>query len=763
MLTELRRWPYLIVAAGLAVHALPGTPGDPVLGLLYVGTAAVGLAYAIRAARHPALSPAERRPWRYIAVVFALMTPMAAAFGASRVDGQYTISVGLAVGVLLRLTLTGALVWGLLAFLSEPLSGAARRKLVLDSVTVVGGGLMVLWYVLVAPALRHHHHFDPRTSVAMTFAVVDLVLLLGACLVLMRGSSGVARPLVLLLAGVVVNLVADLVLGFALVHGLREGAVPEAAALANFVAPALMMLAAVERCRVAVLAGRRRRALPRYAALPYLALLLGYALLAVAAVRSGSVVWIGLVVGSVVMTFGVAARQVIALRENHELVVTDSLTRLANRTRLRSSLDRAAARCARTGRRLGVLLIDLDGFKQMNDAFGHEAGDEMLVAFGAALRRSVRPNDLPARLGGDEFAVVLADLTGIHEAVAVAERVLAESGRPVTIAGRTHRIRASVGIAVADPERPVPTNELLHRADQAMYAAKRNQTHGWQLWGVDGAGDDELRADLVVDVEAGQISVVYQPIVDLRSGDLVAVEALARWEHPVRGPVPPSTFIPLAEEAGVVHALGMSVLDQATRQVRRWQQRLPEGRALQLSVNLSAHQLERPALAAEVTEVLARTGFDPRHLVVEIPESAVADDESAAPHLAALRAAGARIALDDFGTGYSSLRHLTRLPVDVLKLDRCFVAELNGEAEGSAVAEAVIRLAQVLRLETIAEGIELPAQATELTLLGCRNAQGYHFAAPLPPERVDELIGASIEAWPHLPPVVPPRVEPLGV
>jgi diguanylate cyclase (GGDEF)-like protein len=653
--------PYLAIVVGLGTYALLGRAGDPFVGLLYLTAAVAGLALSVRAARHPALSVTERRPWRYLGVGFAFMPPMGVASGAGYTGPTEGLSVALAVGVLCRLVVTVALVCGLLAFLTEPLTRAERSKIVLDSVTVVGGGLMVLWYLLIAPALRADHHLDPRTVSATTFAVVDLVLLLG------------------------------------------------------------------------------------------------YALLAVAAVRSGAVVWMGLVAGSVVMTFGVAARQVIALRENHELIVTDSLTQLANRTRLRTALDRAVARGGRTGRRTAVLLIDLNGFKQLNDAYGHEAGDELLVAFGAVLRRSVRASDTPARLGGDEFVVVLAELAGAHEAVAVAERILAEAARPVTVAGRSHAIRASIGIAVSDPERPTPPNELLHRADQAMYAAKRKHPHGWQLWGVDGAGDDELRADLVADVAAGQFTVMYQPIVDLRRGDLVAVEALARWEHPVRGPVPPSTFIPLAEEAGVVHELGMCVLEQAARQVRRWQRRLPAGRALRLSVNVSAYQLGRDTLAAEVAEVLARTGFDPRHLVVEITETEVVDDDAALPQLTALRAAGTRIALDDFGTGYSSLRHLTRLPVDVLKLDRCFVAELNGETEGSAVAEAVIRLAQVLRLETVAEGIEKPAQATELTLLGCHSAQGYHFAAPLAPERVDELIGASVDAWPHLPSIVPAR------
>jgi EAL domain-containing protein (putative c-di-GMP-specific phosphodiesterase class I) len=242
------------------------------------------------------------------------------------------------------------------------------------------------------------------------------------------------------------------------------------------------------------------------------------------------------------------------------------------------------------------------------------------------------------------------------------------------------------------------------------------------------------------------LRLLYQPIVELITGELVAVEALVRWQHPTRGMLSPDEFVPLAEDTGLIHRIGGWVLEHACRQVGQWHATLPDSRSLYLSVNLSPVELERPTLAADVLRVLERAGIDPASLVVEITERALVDDRSAVPHLAAMRSRGVRVALDDFGTGYSSLRYLTQLPVDILKLDRCFVAELNGDPEHAAVAEAVIRLSQVLHLETVAEGIEEPAQATELALLGYRNAQGYLFARPLPPEGIETLLRRSSEA-----------------
>jgi diguanylate cyclase (GGDEF)-like protein/PAS domain S-box-containing protein len=458
-------------------------------------------------------------------------------------------------------------------------------------------------------------------------------------------------------------------------------------------------------------------------------------------------------VGGLVATYrDVTERRAIQERLIHD-ANHDPLTGLANRAAFLDGLGRSLAEGTQSGRTPAVLFLDLDGFKQVNDTLGHRCGDELIIAVAAMLRRGVLGSDLVGRLGGDEFGIVLSGVTSSDDAVTVARRVLAEMDHPVPIGAQELYARASIGVAVARPG-DGDADALLHHADIAMYGAKRRRTHSYQLY-VDGMRDPAVDA-VALDEELrqaagnGELRLHYQPIVTLDGGDLVGFEALMRWQHPARGLLPPSEFIPLAEETGTIAELGAWALEHACRQVIRWQERVPAGRRLELSVNLSPCQLDRPDLVAEVLAILRRTGFHPADLVLEVTETALVKDEAAIPVLTALRAEGIRIALDDFGTGYSSLRYLTRLPVDILKIDRCFVAALDGTGSASAVAEAMVRLAQVLHLETVAEGIEDAAQLTELTLLGCQSGQGYHFARPLEPGAVDTLIAGSAARWPSL-------------
>jgi diguanylate cyclase (GGDEF)-like protein/PAS domain S-box-containing protein len=423
----------------------------------------------------------------------------------------------------------------------------------------------------------------------------------------------------------------------------------------------------------------------------------------------------------------------------------DALTGLANRGELLRTLQQELATVAVSGAAMAVLFLDLDGFKQVNDMYGHETGDILLVSTAESLLQCVVGADTVGRLGGDEFAVILTRIDGIDDAVAVAVRIIAALTQPIEINGHRITSGASIGIAIAEGD--IGCDALLHQADTAMYHAKRDPNTNWRIY-LDGLHDPDIPTATLGDEILGaiaddQLDLHYQPVVDLLTGELTGFEALVRWQHPVRGLLPPHDFIALAEQSGLIERIGDWVLHTACHQVELWQQRMTAGIRLSLSINLSPRQLDPPDSVERIIAVLHQTGFALDDLSLEITESAVVDAGAMVARLAELQRHGVRIALDDFGTGYSSLRYLSRLPVDILKIDRCFVAELDGTPAGSAVAEAVIRLGRILNLDTIAEGVETAAQAAELALLGCRGGQGYFFAHPLDARQVDALIGAG--------------------
>jgi EAL domain-containing protein (putative c-di-GMP-specific phosphodiesterase class I) len=332
--------------------------------------------------------------------------------------------------------------------------------------------------------------------------------------------------------------------------------------------------------------------------------------------------------------------------------------------------------------------------------------------------------------------VLITGVPDADHAVVAAQRILAlAAAAPVRLGEDRLPVRARVGVATGRPgDTP---KELLRRADIAMYQAKHLGTHGVQLHDPSmtdrRAADARLGEDLAGALERGELHVLFQPLVDLADTRPVGAEALVRWHHPRLGVVSPAQFIPIAERSGTISAIGLYVLETACRQVVEWGD-------LYVSVNLSPRQLQEQTLVADVLDVLARTGLAPERLVLEITESALVDESAGIAKLRALRDHGIHVAIDDFGTGYSSLHYLTRLPVDILKIDRSFVAELNGTPEGSGITEAILRLSQVLHLTTVAEGIETAEQAAELQLLGCSVGQGYLFARPLPPAELHELL-----------------------
>ncbi|MFI1990000.1 putative bifunctional diguanylate cyclase/phosphodiesterase [Actinoplanes sp. NPDC020271] len=426
----------------------------------------------------------------------------------------------------------------------------------------------------------------------------------------------------------------------------------------------------------------------------------------------------------------------------------DPLTGVGNR---KMFLERAEHELAAASRTMtAVIVVDLDGFRELNETFGHEVGDELLRAAADRLAANVRANDVVARLDGDEFVVLLPGLEDEQAAVAVAERVLTELHRPLEVAGLKMTVRASAGVAMTAGGGGI--DHVLREADQALHRAK-----------LDGGGsarrfDPELFAleeqrrkaegDIIRALDMGEFEVHYQPIVDLDGEQTVGVEALIRWQHPEKGLVPPGLFLELAEQLGLLPRLGGWVLEEACRQAVNWQRQFP---GFEMNVNLSASQLSNPNLVAEVRGVLERTGLDPEHLVLELTESvALVDLEESARILSELKDLGVRIALDDFGTGFSSLSHLSALPVDVVKIDRSFVQAMP-ESGGASVAEAVLHIARTFNLAPVAEGVEDAAQAEWLRDLACSRAQGYHFARPMPALGVTELLDKQNDAEKDIP------------
>ena len=417
----------------------------------------------------------------------------------------------------------------------------------------------------------------------------------------------------------------------------------------------------------------------------------------------------------------------------------DALTKLPNRTLLGERVTHAVARG-----RPAVLFIDLDDFKRVNDSLGHTAGDALLVTVAERLRACLRPDDMAARLGGDEFAVLLetADADG---AALVAQRIITHLAEPFDLGGTTVLVRASIGIALTSTARH--DTDLLRDADVAMYVAKTAGKGRFSFF--EPSMHERVRGRLQVEselrsaLESDQLTVLYQPIVALASGDVVAAEALVRWRHPARGLLGPGEFLSIAEETGLILPLGRLVLRDACQQARALSG--AAGRKIRMSVNVAAQQLADGSLVADVAAALDDARLEAAQLVLEFVESAVMQDSDAvARTVDALHRLGVGLALDDFGTGFSSLSHLQRFPITQLKVDRSFVGRVGvGEL---AMVEVIMQIARTLRLELVAEGVESAAQAGRLRALGCQLAQGYHFARPLDVEAFVQRLRTTVGA-----------------
>ena len=406
----------------------------------------------------------------------------------------------------------------------------------------------------------------------------------------------------------------------------------------------------------------------------------------------------------------------------------DPLTGLANRDLLLDRLDQALARSRRDGRAVAVLFLDVDHFKLVNDSLGHAVGDELLIALGELLAHHLREVDTAGRLGGDEFVLVLEELSGPAEAIAVAERLLVAVREPLLVGGEQVRTSLSIGISLATSSST--STELLAESDAALYRAKAAGRGRWEVF--DAAMRSEalaqltLRSELAHAQQAGEFRLHYQPIVEVATGHPLGFEALLRWEHPTRGMLLPAAFLPVLEDSDIDSLVAEWVLERACSDAAAW------GSDAFVSVNVSPRQLARPELAHRVASVLERTGLAADRLWVEITEDRPIDAGQDIADVQRLRDLGVHVALDDFGTGYAGLTYLQRLPADIVKIDREFVARVDTDPVSRGIVGAVVGLAEVLRLRIVAEGVETTSQAAALLALGITSAQGFLWGRPVP-------------------------------
>jgi diguanylate cyclase (GGDEF)-like protein/PAS domain S-box-containing protein len=427
----------------------------------------------------------------------------------------------------------------------------------------------------------------------------------------------------------------------------------------------------------------------------------------------------------------------------------DPLTNLSNRAQFMERLRQELAEARRQNRRLAIVYVDLDRFRFINDTWGRTVADTLLQSLGLRLRRGVRQVDTVARIAGDEFVILMPDIRQTENLSAIAQKMLAAVARPVQIEGRTLEVTASIGIACY-PEDGDDPEVLLRNADNAMYRAKELGFNGFQLCTADltsrAVARIALESGLRTAVERKELVVHYQPIVSLMTGRITGLEALVRWQRPGGDLILPGTFIPIAEETGLILSIGDHVLRAACRELKNWHRMgLPD---LRIAVNVSARQFRDASLLSSIDRALSEAELSPEHLEIEITESvAMESAELVVGNLEALRGRGIRIAIDDFGTGYSSLNYLKHYPVHSLKIDRSFVTDVATNPADAGIVRAVIEMAHGLNLNALGEGVETRDQFLHLQRFGCDEMQGYWVSPPLPAEGVNGLLARELEMW----------------
>jgi diguanylate cyclase (GGDEF)-like protein len=460
-------------------------------------------------------------------------------------------------------------------------------------------------------------------------------------------------------------------------------------------------------------------------------------------VLSGVALIVGFIVAALVLRY--TSR---VAHERERLASHDALTGLANRSRLEGCLEQALRRARRRGGLVGVMFIDLDRFKRVNDTLGHASGDQLICEVARRLRSAARGEDVVARLGGDEFVVVVSDIANLGHILLVAEKLRKAMTAPYLIAGRELFCSSSIGIAVY-PNDGADTNALLKNADTAMYCAKGAGRDRFQLYDatMNAMAEERLQmeTDLHYAVQRNEFEFHYQPQVRLATGRIAGVEALIRWNHPTRGVLPPSAFLEMLEETGEIIHVGRRLLVAACRQAATWH--AAGFSETGVAVNISGKEFWHTSLISTVRTALARSGLSPRALQLELTEGILMEDiDNAIARVKMLKALGVAVSIDDFGTGYSSLAHLKRFPLDVLKIDRYFVKDLPNASVNEALISSILALCKGLQLDAIAEGVETTEQLDCLRRLGCELVQGFVFSEPVAADRLTELLRQGVVA-----------------
>jgi diguanylate cyclase (GGDEF)-like protein len=736
-----------LVWAGLLATGALGALSDityPILGTGAVVCAVVG----VRRNR-PALS----WPWWVIGASLALLVVGGSVRESMGVVGDLTPGRSPIPDLI---TIPGYLILGvgLIGIVHARRRGREEVDVLLDGLVAALAALALAWIFLVNPAL-YHDHAPLSVRLALTcYPPLSVFFLAVAAGLAFSGRTRRPFSYDLLLGSMVFMVLGDLVymmLEIGVVHGIGHLVdAPYALAFVAFMGSALH-----PSMRELTEPVPTEKVAPRSARLALVAIALAIPGL-ITVTRTDAPAGDRIALGLIVMSLTAAAiwRMFRALRahaiseaELAHQATHDTLTGLPNRRAVHEHLGALLTDLPANGGIVAVLFLDVDRFKLVNDTHGHGLGDELLLAVARRLRDCTRPDDLVARIGGDEFVVVVRGLSGVTRAMEVAERTRLAFGVPFEVRGSELASSASIGVSITDGSDPhVDAESMIRDADTAMYQAKEAGRDAVAVFDPSmrdrAAQRLELERDLRHALARGELSVHYQPVVRLPVGQVEGFEALLRWSHPTRGQVPPMSFIPVAEETGLIVEIGAWVMQEACRQLAEWRGAVDGGDHLFVAVNISARQLRDEGLIATVQEALLAHRLPPGALHLELTESLLMEKPGdAAELLNRLRRVGVRLAIDDFGTGYSSLAYLQRFSVDVVKIDRSFVdgVERPDSSEESLVA-AIVAMAGALRVTTVAEGVETSAQAHRLHELGCDIAQGYHYARPLPAEEVPAVV-----------------------